>query len=96
MESLAMVAREQHADLVWLTCTFIENEESFAADLKTLHQKLINHGTALFLGGRALQGPLRRKLTFDWQGDTLAQLDRALTDRFPAPRETENIETFKA
>jgi len=96
MDSLAMVAREQHADLVWLTCTFVESEASSVTDLQALHQKLMSHGTALFLGGRALQGPLRRKLTFDWQGDTLAQLDRALADRFPAPRETENRETSKA
>lgn len=81
-DSLATVARDQRADLVWLTCTHLSDEDAFATSLETLHTRLKSHGTALFLGGRALHGNVRRRLTYDWMGDTLAQMARALDDRF--------------
>jgi hypothetical protein len=40
----------------------------------------------LFLGGQALQGSVRRKIRFDWLGDTLTQMQQAVTDRFPPTR----------
>ena len=82
-DTLASVARDQGADLVWLTCTHLADEDAFATWLQTLHSRLKGHGAALFLGGRALHGNVRRRLTYDWMGDTLAQMARALEDRFP-------------
>lgn len=81
-DSVATVARDQSADLVWLTCTHLSDEDAFSTSLETLHSRLKSHGSALFLGGRALNGNVRRRLTYDWMGDTLAQMARALDDRF--------------
>lgn len=81
-DSLAMMARDQRADLVWLTCSHLSDEDAFVTSLETLHSKLKSQGAALFLGGRALHGAVRRRLTYDWMGDTLAQMARALDDRF--------------
>lgn len=95
-DSLAMVARDQTADLVWLTCTHIQDEEGFLSSLAALHTRLKGQGTALFLGGRALHGNVRRRLTYDWMGDTLAQMARALDDRFPAAPPAESQDSAPA
>lgn len=82
-ESLGRVAVQHQASLAWVSCGYIENEETFVSGLNSLHATLRTHGTALFVGGQALQGPVRRKIRFDWLGDTLAQMQQAVLDRFP-------------
>ncbi len=85
-ESLGRVAVQYQASLAWVSCGHIENEETFVSGLNSLHGALRSQGTVLFLGGQALQGSVRRKIRFDWLGDTLTQMQQAVTDRFPPTR----------
>ncbi len=82
-DSLGRVAVQYQASLAWVSCGHIENEETFVSGLNSLHTALRSQGTALFLGGQALHGSVRRKIRFDWLGDTLTQMQQAVTDRFP-------------
>lgn len=75
--SLESMMRKHRPKLVWLTCSHIQETETFIQEENRLHHLATQMGAELFLGGLALTQDIRRKLHYHWIGDTLTQFSHA-------------------
>jgi excisionase family DNA binding protein len=88
--TLAAAIREHRPKLVWLSCSFLADAESFLSGYSELHEEFAAEG-ALVVGGYALTEDIRRRMKFSAYCDNMQHLEgfaqTLLTaiDRKPAP-----------
>ncbi len=71
--TLDAVLRDNQPRLFWLSCSHLADEDSFVAGVQGLHARY-GKQTAFVLGGQALHGSLRTRLSFAPCGDNMQQL----------------------
>ncbi len=62
-------------NLVWLSISFVKDEEAFVREFKLLSDKCVENKIALVVGGRALTAELRRKVNYSAFCDTMKHLE---------------------
>ncbi len=74
-ETLGLAIREQRPRLLWVSVSTIRSPAEFLAEYARLYDTASNVGTAVVVGGRALDDEaLRREMTYSAYCDTLRHL----------------------
>jgi methanogenic corrinoid protein MtbC1 len=74
-ESLIRAVRDLKPRLFWLSVSHIRTDVDFLAEFAKLSQVCRNLGTAIVVGGRALNDELRRQMTYTAYCDTMQQFE---------------------
>ncbi len=74
LASLGRAVRVQQPKLVWLSVSFVKDEESFLRDYQSFYTSASRTETAVVLGGSALTPALRARLVAASFGDRMAHL----------------------
>lgn len=72
--SLIRAVQQEQPRLFWLSMSYIREDLDFVTGFGSLWQACQQRGTALVVGGRALEAPLRQRLTYSAYCDTMQQL----------------------
>lgn len=72
--TLRAAVREHQPQLFWLSVSYMENEEAFIAGYRQLAEEA-PRGTAIAVGGRALNEDLRKRMVYTTYCDNLQQLE---------------------
>lgn len=74
MTSFARAIEEHRPRLLWVSCSYLREEEAFVAEYARLRPIAEQRGVRIAVGGNALTESARRRMTFEHHGDTLAHL----------------------
>lgn len=73
--SLITAVQQIRPSLFWLSVSYIHEQLDFAAEFSRLSQACIAANTALVVGGRALEEPLRQRMVYSAYCDTMQHLE---------------------
>jgi excisionase family DNA binding protein len=74
LRSLAHATIQHRPRLIFVSASFLQDEERFARDYRSFHKSAAAVGAAVIVGGQALGPALRSKLIFAAHGDRMAHL----------------------
>lgn len=74
LDSLARAALEYEPELIFLSVSFVQDEDRFTRDYQKFSQAADSVGAAVMIGGRALGPDLRARLAFAGLGERMAHL----------------------
>jgi methanogenic corrinoid protein MtbC1 len=86
LKSLSLAISELHPKLVWLSISHRKVDESFRREYVALYEHTQAVGTALAIGGRALDESVRATLPYTAYGDGLTHLAAFARSLYPRPR----------
>jgi methanogenic corrinoid protein MtbC1 len=90
--SFRQAMRDRRPRLLWLSCSYLPDEEEFLASYGPLYEEALSLGVAVAVGGRALTEALRDRMTFTHHGDRLAHLEAFANELWARPRHTGPVE----
>lgn len=74
LDSLAMATEAHRPRLVWLNISYLDDPNRFVEDYQRFHARVARIGSAILLGGQALDSDLRSRLTASAFGERLTHL----------------------
>ena len=74
LRSLAQAVARYQPRLIFISMSYIDNEERFIREYRSFHESAASTGAAVILGGQALGADLRSRLVFASFGDRMAHL----------------------
>jgi excisionase family DNA binding protein len=84
LRALANAVREYRPRLVFLSVSYLADEERFVREYASFYETAAAYGVAVILGGRALGPEIRARLVFASFGDRLAHLAEFARRLLPA------------
>lgn len=91
VETLEAAIREQPLRLFWLSVSWYGSADALVASVERLYSACVGRGTALVLGGRALEEPVRRRLRGSAFCDNLAQVQDLAAALAPGVRHSRTM-----
>ncbi len=87
LRSLAVATLKHRPRLIFLSASYIRNEDEFVKEYRSFHESVAAVGAAVIVGGQALGPSLRSRLLFAGHGDRMAHLAE-FARRFSPPAES--------
>jgi excisionase family DNA binding protein len=72
--TLCQAVHDYHPRLLWVSVSAIDSPEVFLREYRELHEVAVGEGTAVVVGGRALDQELRRQMKYSAHCDTMTHL----------------------
>jgi excisionase family DNA binding protein len=88
MRSLANAATRHRPRLIFLSASYLADEDRFVREYRSFHESAAAVGAAVIVGGQALRPEVRSRLVFAGHGDRMAHLAefaRRLSPPEPSP-----------
>lgn len=73
--TLEVAIKKMKPQLLWLSVSFVRNQEAFLEETKKLFRTATENNTAFVVGGQALTDQLRKKMNYNSFCDTLQHLE---------------------
>jgi len=86
LASLATAVRELRPRMVWLSATYLRDDDEFLGRYADLYRTAEEHGAVVAVGGRALRAPVRTAMRYTTHGDGLGHLAAFARSLHPRPR----------
>ena len=74
LRSLAHATIQHRPRLIFVSASFLQDEERFVREYRSFHESAASVGAAVIVGGQALRPEVRSKLIFAAHGDRMAHL----------------------
>ncbi len=78
LESLANAVKKRRPKLLWLSCSYLEDENTFLRDYRGLYEE-VGASTGIVVGGRALHEELRQQMQYSAYCDNMQHLESFAT-----------------
>lgn len=75
LASLANATRSYRPRLIFLSVSYVQDEEAFVREYRSFYKAVADTGTAVIVGGQALSPELRSRLVYASFGDRMAHLE---------------------
>ncbi len=87
LRSLAQATIRHRPRLVFISVSYLKDEEQFVREYRSFHESAASVGAAVIMGGQALRPDLRSRLIYASHGDRMAHLAE-FARRLSAPGES--------
>ncbi len=74
MYAIVRAVNEWQADMLWLSFSHVDAEQSMINEFNEIAQPLIERGISIVIGGRCADFPLRNKLVYTFYGTSMRSL----------------------